>query len=245
MKFTPTTPGNYFDIKNDLEQFTRKLKIREVFWNSQDSDKSLVRQKSNKPINSKNEELKTIVRKIELLEPCETTVEDNLSTEERNALLELKNNTNIIIKPADKGNSIVIMNVDFYHNKLVMTDHLNTDAYKKVEAKSDIKVKEKLDDLIEKHLQCLTKNEINYCKTYECKTSELYVLPKVHKCKSILAKIPNNSGDVLHLVDPPDLNARPIIAGCTTPTRSLSEILEKILKPIVEKQKSYVKDDCD
>ena len=38
---------------------------------------------------------------------------------------------------------------------------------------------------------------------------------------------------------------RPIVAGCTTPTRPLSELIEKILKPIVETQKSYVKDDWE
>ena len=44
---------------------------------------------------------------------------------------------------------------------------------------------------------------------------------------------------------PPDLKARPIIAGSNSPTSRLSELLEKILTPLVPHLKSYVKDDID
>ena len=111
--------GNYFDVKNDLEQFTRKLQVREAVWNTESHGKSLVRKKSTKPVSSKYEELQTIVRKIEMLEPSVISIEDNMSTDEQNALNELKSNKNIIIKPADKGSSVVIMNAEFYRDKLV------------------------------------------------------------------------------------------------------------------------------
>ena len=64
-------------------------------------------------------------------------------------------------------------------------------------------------------------------------------------CKSILEAIPNNKEDVLHLIDPLDLKGRPIVAGYNTPTCYLSELIEKILKPIVETQRIYIKDDWD
>ena len=51
--------------------------------------------------------------------------------------------------------------------------------------------------------------------------------------------------DVAKVLDQPDLKGRPIVAGCTTPTRHLSELIEIILKPVVEVQKSYIKDDWD
>ena len=44
---------------------------------------------------------------------------------------------------------------------------------------------------------------------------------------------------------PKDLKGRPITAGPATPTRGLSELLEKILAPIVPKLSTYVKDDRD
>ena len=74
----------------------------------------------------------------------------------------------------------------------------------------------------------------------------MYVLPKIHKSKSILEAIKyNDNDDVINLLDPLDLKGRPIVAGCATPTRHLSELIEKILKPLVEVQKSYIKDDWD
>ena len=47
-------------------------------------------------------------------------------------------------------------------------------------------------------------------------------------------------------MDPPeDLKGRPIIAGPNSPTQHLSELLEKILSPLVPYLKSYIKDDWD
>ncbi len=39
---------------------------------------------------------------------------NNLTKEERKALKELKSNTNIVIKKADKGSAVIIMNRDDY-----------------------------------------------------------------------------------------------------------------------------------
>ena len=46
--------------------------------------------------------------------------------------------------------------------------------------------RESLAELIKIHSACLTEKEIDYVKNFEWKTSESYMFPKVHKCKSIL-----------------------------------------------------------
>ena len=47
-------------------------------------------------------------------------------------------------------------------------------------------------------------------------------------------------------MDPPqDLKARPIIAGPVAPTQHLSELIERIISPLVPKLKSFIKDDWD
>ena len=79
INFTPITKGNYFTIKNDIEQFTRKLKVGEIFWNKENKDKSLLRSSTPKPITSKNEELNNLIRTIESLEPDNVTQEDNFN----------------------------------------------------------------------------------------------------------------------------------------------------------------------
>ena len=246
MKFTPTTRGDYFEIKKGLEELTRKIKIREKFFDSTYTDKSLVRMKSNKSFASKNVDVNNLCRSIEALEPENVDIKDNLTIDERNALADLTNNKDIVIKPADKGSSIIIMNSEYYRNKLVLADHLYTDSYEEVNQDSDDGVITQLNDLVSKHSSCMTEKEIEYVKNPEWRTSEFYVLPKVHKSKSIIEAVRNTNGDVVdELSDPPDLKGRPIVAGCSTPTRGLSELISKILKPIVESQDSYVKDDWD
>ena len=55
-----------------------------------------------------------------------------------------------------------------------------------------------------------------------------------------------NENSVCINMDPPlDLKARAIVAGICSPTQRLSELLEKILTPLVKHLKSYIKDDWD
>ena len=97
------------------------------------------------------------------------------------------------------------MSTDYYRDKLVMADQLNSNAYEKVELNSDADIISKLKELADKHSSCLTENEKTYLKEYEWKSSEFYVLPKIHNCESISEAIPNSKEDVLHLIDPLDL----------------------------------------
>ena len=65
---------------------------------------------------------------------------DNLSKDERPALSELQNKNDIIIKRADKGGNFVIMDKDFYRDKLVLAGHLDASDNKCVNDDEDIKV---------------------------------------------------------------------------------------------------------
>ena len=87
-------------MKNGLEELTRKVKIRHTFYGQPNTDKSLVRLKSGNQFSSKDVDVNNLCRSIEDLEPEEVNVADNLSIAERNALAELKNNRDIVIKPA-------------------------------------------------------------------------------------------------------------------------------------------------
>ena len=99
------TAGNPMHLKMDLERFTRKLKIRELFWETDFEDESLLRNRSNKELTCTNSELNKIIRQIEDLEPERTHYDDNISQQERKALDNLKQNPNIV----DKSGGFVIM----------------------------------------------------------------------------------------------------------------------------------------
>ena len=57
---------------------------------------------------------------MELLEPTKHSVKYNQTQEEKSALQEITSRDDIIIKRADKGGKFVIMNKDFYRDKLVL-----------------------------------------------------------------------------------------------------------------------------
>ena len=81
-KFAPvTTPRT--DFKSDLTDFTRKVKIRDVSWDQEYNDESIHRNKSNRPIFTQNHEVNNICNLIEILQPDQKQVEDNLREEER------------------------------------------------------------------------------------------------------------------------------------------------------------------
>ena len=182
---------------------------------------------------------------MERCEPTLTDFNDNMTREERIALKELRNNQDIIIKKEDKGNLLVVMSKVFYRDKLVLQDHLNTATYCRTDPSADSNTFKNLKKLMEKHSECLTKKEKDYITKYEWVSSNMYVQPKVHKNKAIIENVTASSSTYVEMDPPDDLKARPIIAGTNSPTQHLSEIIEKILSPLVPSIKSYIKDDWD
>ena len=242
-KFTPTTKGNYLTAQSDIKNFTRRINIREHFWQQENIDESILRNKSNRQIYSSNQDLQNITQTIENMQPTITEVNDNLTKFERTALEELKNNKELIFKKADKGGSLIVMDRDFYRNKLVIEGHLTSQSYKKVDENCDKKVFSIIKNHVEKFKNILTNNEIDYLTKYEWESSHFYVLPKIHKCQTIINKLNDCENDYIETSSPNDLKSRPIVAGCNSPTQRLSALLEKLLTPISQIVTTYIKDD--
>ena len=170
---------------------------------------------------------------------------DNLSHAEREALAELKLAKDIVIKEADKGSSLIIMDKEFYRDKLVLEDHLQTSTYNIVDPIADFRVMLDLKSLMLKHKNCLTSKEFTYITNFEHQTANFYVLPKIHKNKQIIDQIKQQNAEYIQMNPPSDLKGRPIIAGPNAQTRHLSELLHLILAPLVKELPSYIKDDWD
>ena len=81
------------------------------------------------------------------------------------------------------------MDKDYYCDTLVMKHHLRTSTYQNVDSDSDKRVFNSLKILIKKHESCLTKNEMKYILNSNWKSSNFYVLPKIHKSKKIIEEI--------------------------------------------------------
>ena len=185
--------------------------------------------------------LEKIIESLNELEPQITNFKDNLSTEERRALSELKNNNEIIIKKADKGGSIVIMDSSYYRDHLVLEGHFTSNTYQQIEDDCDVKVMKQLKKHVKNHEICLTDKEIDYLTKFDWKTSNFYVLPKIHKCTSIKSELKSSQNEFIEVYSPHDLKGRPIVAGCEAPTQRLSALIEKILSPIAKKSKHMLK----
>jgi len=151
----------------------------------------------------------------------------NLTLQEKEALETLKNNTNIVIKKADKGSAVVIQDLNDY-----ITEGLrqlnDKDFYLEVpEDLTSIHNKEvsKLIDSLVDDNQISDKCAL-YLYNKQPRTPQLYLLPKIHKNKT-------------------PVPGRPIVSANNSPTEKISQLADHFLQPIVQNIKSYVKDTTD
>ena len=103
----------------------------------------------------------------------------NLRKDEWQALLELKEDKNLVIKECDKGGACVIMDKQFYRKMEELLKDETT--YKEIEKNIDAIVHHKIKALAEKHLSELTSIEIDYLTNFEYRISNMYDPPKIHK----------------------------------------------------------------
>lgn len=73
-KFCPTTKGNFLEAKADLKEFTRKLKLKEMFHNVTYEDVSVVKNKSNLNPATTNKDLSQIINIIEQSDPIKINI---------------------------------------------------------------------------------------------------------------------------------------------------------------------------
>ena len=151
----------------------------------------------------------------------------NLSCGEKQALAELSHNSNIVIKPADKGSAVVIQNRSDYIQEAIR-QLSNSNFY--IETPEDLTEKHNKD--IQNLVQDLLDNDeispkcADYLVFAQPRTSQLYLLPKIHKKQT-------------------PVPGRPIVSANNSPTERISEFVDYFLKPLVQTTRSYVKDTTD
>ena len=104
-----------------------------------------------------------------------------MSKDEHKALKELQSDTSIVILPADKGRSTVILNCEDYLEKCM--DHINNGPYQLLKKDPTTKIKTKT----LKQLKVLKDNEFidnklyYYLKPTDSPAPRFYGQPKIHK----------------------------------------------------------------
>ena len=154
------------------------------------------------------EEVKTELAEVKISKP-----KNNLPINERQALKELKQNNNIIVKKADKGTTTVIMNKQ---DKIQEGQNLldEKDNYKPLTLPMALETSQKAKELINAlhhgdHIDDMTKKWLSLTPNPP-RIPVFYTRTKIHK--------PNPVG-------------RPIISGCEGPTERFSSLVDHLLQP--------------
>ena len=251
LKFTPTSVENKQELKADIENFTRRLRLIEFFSrdyeDENENDKSIVKNKSNfYPQCNRDKHLDHAVEYLNNL-PLNSEkkkFKSNLTKIECKAIKDLKENDNVVIKEADKGGSVVIMSKEHYMRMVYnqLNDH---DTYKRVNPGHDKKVMTFFKKFVAKYNGNLTDKETDYLMNFKFRKSNSYGLPKVHKSKMIEEQTKLQNKEYVTTLEPQDLKLSPIVAGPQCPAKPLSTLLDIIIKPLMTHVKSYSRDSLD
>ena len=146
----------------------------------------------------------------------------NLTKRERKAIKSLAQNTDIVIKPADKGGAIAIQDKTKY---IAECQHQlsNETHYQKLDYDPTTELNNKILRTLRTavNLEDITEEEALYLFRDNPRTSKFYTLPNIHK--------KNNPG-------------RPIVNSIGSITERLSEYVDENIKSLAKLIPSYIKD---
>ncbi|CAH2301315.1 Hypothetical predicted protein, partial [Pelobates cultripes] len=95
----------------------------------------------------------------------------NISRQQRKAMKELQSDTSIVIKPADKGGGVVILNREQYYSEIYRQLNDST-TYKELKGDPITQIKKAYSELLDrgKVLEILNKKEFEYLDVTSCRT---------------------------------------------------------------------------
>lgn len=250
-KFTPVQPLCYH-----FAQLSRRLKLADYFLDSEtqsnrnDFDRLFIPPSNWTPKPSSiSDETHSTIKEIENGINTATAnaikmggkqmlplkgVKNNLSRAERDALQSLKQDQEIIIKPADKGGAVVVMNKTLYKQEGLRQLN-NAFYYRKLDYPvfpgNVSKINRILHRIFNKDL--ISAKQLSYLRATDFdKQRYFYLLPKVHKDRT---KWPH----------PQMPEGRPIVADCGSESYRVSKYIDYFLQPLSNIHESYLKDTYD
>ena len=143
----------------------------------------------------------------------------NLEKDERAAIKALKEDKNITILPADKGNATVIMDTLQYVEKVknLLTEPVYEKVKKDPTQTTEKRVLKEIQEMERRKL--IPKDLRKRLKPVASKSPKLYVLPKIHK---------------------PQVPLRPIVSCIGSPTYHLANYITSLISPLVGRTSSFI-----
>ncbi|KAJ8032026.1 hypothetical protein HOLleu_25430 [Holothuria leucospilota] len=221
-------------LRESISTFERNLRLAEFFYSDGESDEAFdnsvakFREKSSwSPPPNRDKFLDAYVSVItnEIMNAPEQRAFSNLSVDERAALNDLKANCDIVIREADKGSAVVVMDRDLY----IKEGYRQLDdpqVYERVSEAVLSDIESEIAALAGKlyRADILTEDMFKFAIRTDTRPARFYLLPKVHK---------------------PGVPGRPVVSACGSATEGLSEIVDHFLQPFVPSIPSYIKDTED
>lgn len=152
--------------------------MAEFFLDTDNDDESIVSNKSDfMPPKGRNQYLDKFIDTVKTF-PIEqlsgkNTFRNNINKLEWDAIENLKNDESIIIKEADKGSAVVIMDREYYKS-LCLSVLENSTYYEKQPSYESKEVMQKLKTIINEYGQQLTEKETKYLLSFNIKTRNFY-----------------------------------------------------------------------
>ena len=223
LRFTPTPKPNTIEVKSDIQEFTRKLRLIDFFhFENLDScletrksvSDPLVKNKSNfQPTCNKNTFLDTNTDFINQQNLNDfSNYKTNLSKEDWQALKEFKNDEAIVTKEADQGGAVVIMD-SVNCEQMIYKQLEDKNTYKKIDPSCDNKTMTANNALIKKYENSFLKQGADYLTNFQHENSNFYGLLKIHKSKVTSKGIKKQGSENISCFQSKDLKLRPIAAG--------------------------------
>lgn len=178
-----------------------------------------------------DKDLRHFVKALDLKVPFQR----NTTQGERQAIQELKQNKSIVVKKADKGSTIIVLDREQYI-KEVESQLSSTLHYEKLSEPITPKITSKFNEILDTmlHKKLITRKIRDFLYApREARTRVFYALPKVHKNPDawfLAHRIPKS---------------RPIVSDCGSHTERISQFIEAHLTPYSIIHPSYVKNTYD
>ncbi|CAJ0936373.1 unnamed protein product [Ranitomeya imitator] len=241
LTFCPVSRFNSFLLDQELHQFFRTLRLKAHFLglpsiplveaSLQSSfalkdlnlriPSSFQPPRTYHPVEIFIEDIKVV---LESIENGNLRIKHNLSIEEFRSLQSLKARKELIIKPADKGGAIVVLDRTYYMDE-IRSQLRDTNTYLPISSNPSFDKAREIKHLTSHYFQLgiIDQKLVEFLNNQHPVIPVFYTLPKVHK----------------DLARPP---GRPIVASTNSLLSPLAITMDKILSPLVPLTQSYLKD---
>jgi hypothetical protein len=235
LNFCPTQGYDRITLGKDVFEFVRRLRLREFYSNSDETRTAtdligtIVKKHIGStfiPDKNRSDSLEAYIAAIKSdifhsANSQKAKTWHNLSKGEHTAFKGLCDNDSIVIKQADKGGKIVVMEKTWYTEKikLMLEDQTFYRALNEIEANNlqdDLKssLRQLCDELKEDRL-------FRFLHVEEPSVARYYGLPKLHK---------------------PDIPLRPIVSACGSATEQIGLFIDELLGNTMTMIPTYVRD---